>query len=211
MASFEAACEVGHAIELDVRFTNDHEIIVFHDATGRRLLGTGRRVDECTYSELSTMRISNTDQTVPRLRDVFSVVRGRVPIYIEVKGTSRRVRGLIRHLYAYNGPFCVISFNVKSVRAVREAATHILTGLTYPALPNPAGNVKHKSLTWLMSLMNAKPSFALGHLRSADSRVLQFMRKRLPLVTWTCRSHDDIDRAKVVADNYMYEAVKPKA
>ena len=45
LPAFEAACRNGYGMELDIQFTRDFQIVVFHDDTLKRLTGDSRRVD----------------------------------------------------------------------------------------------------------------------------------------------------------------------
>lgn len=43
LSAFEAACRAGYGIELDVRYSKDGQLIVFHDDTLERMCGDKRR------------------------------------------------------------------------------------------------------------------------------------------------------------------------
>ena len=88
--------------------------MVFHDATLKRMCGVDRPLSELTCAELKALSLKGSDQTIPTLAEVLALVRGRVPLMIEVKGdevqTALCVR-LSRMLDPYGGAFCVISFH----------------------------------------------------------------------------------------------------
>lgn len=46
LEAFEAACQAGFGVELDVQLSRDGVAVVFHDDTLFRMTGDARRVDE---------------------------------------------------------------------------------------------------------------------------------------------------------------------
>ena len=114
LAAFARAVQAGYGIELDVHLSKDRQVMVFHDASLKRMCGVNRRVCDLTCAELKTMALKETGQTIPTLSEVLALVKGRVPLMIEVKGDKVQkalcVR-MTRMLDAYQGAFCVISFS----------------------------------------------------------------------------------------------------
>jgi len=114
MAAFARAVRAGYGIELDVQLSKDKKVVVFHDANLKRMCGVDRRLSDLTYAELKALSLKGSEYTIPTLAEVLSLVGGRVPLMIEVKGEKADpalcVR-LSRMLDAYRGAFCVISFS----------------------------------------------------------------------------------------------------
>ena len=63
--AFRLAVEAGYGIELDIRFTKDRQIVVFHDDTLLRMCGIDRPVDNFTYEELTELRLLDTEERIP--------------------------------------------------------------------------------------------------------------------------------------------------
>jgi len=86
LRAFERAIELGATmLELDVNLSRDGHLIVIHDADlSRTTDGTGR------VNELSLAQIKRFDaglgERVPTLTEVIELARGRVQLYIELKG-----------------------------------------------------------------------------------------------------------------------------
>ena len=114
LASFARAVQAGYGIELDVQLSKDRQVMVFHDASLKRMCGVNRRVSELTCAELKALALKGTGQTIPTLAEVLALVKGRVPLMIEVKGERVQkalcVR-MVRMLDSYEGAFCIISFS----------------------------------------------------------------------------------------------------
>lgn len=67
LPAFNAAAEAGCGIELDVQFTKDRQLVVFHDDNLSRMCGDDRLVIDVTYDELSKMRLLDSDEKIPLL------------------------------------------------------------------------------------------------------------------------------------------------
>jgi glycerophosphoryl diester phosphodiesterase len=93
LRAFELAIEYGLDMsELDVHLSRDGHVVVVHDADLSRLLNRPTNVGDLTARELREL-------DVPSLTDVFDLVRGRLGLYVELKGpgTGTAVGGLIAH------------------------------------------------------------------------------------------------------------------
>lgn len=77
------------------------------------------------------MRLCGTQETIPLLTEVFEVMGGRTPMIIELK-TGRRNDELCEKglalMRAYNGPYCIESFDPRIVRWFRKNAKDVLRG-----------------------------------------------------------------------------------
>ncbi len=116
LTAFELACRAGYGIEFDIQLSKDKKIVVFHDDTLERMCGVKRRVCELTLSELRALRLAGTDERIPTLAEVLSLVDARVPLLIELKGESMDTSlcpRAARMLDDYRGVFCIESFNPK--------------------------------------------------------------------------------------------------
>ena len=131
LEAFRLAAEAGYGIELDVQFSKDKQVVVFHDDTLDRVCGVHARVDELTYDELKELRLCGSDQTIPLFTEVLGVIRGRSPIICELKN-GRNNRELCEKTYeiisGYRGDICVESFNPMIVAWFRFHAKDLLRG-----------------------------------------------------------------------------------
>ncbi len=86
LRAFRRAIEMGATlIELDVHLSRDGHPVVIHDADlSRTTTGIGR-VDELTLEEIQRFDAGRGEH-VPALAEVIDLVRGRLQIYIELKG-----------------------------------------------------------------------------------------------------------------------------
>lgn len=103
--SYIEAIKHNMAIELDIRMTKDGYIICMHDRYTKRLLGKKGKTSNMTLNEIKKYKIKNSNETIPLLEDVLKVVKGNVPLLIEVKGylNNRFNKKLFYYISNYDG------------------------------------------------------------------------------------------------------------
>ena len=134
LAAFRRAAEHGFAIELDVQLSSDGEVMVFHDYTLDRVVGREGKLCDLDAAELGTLSLCGTEQTIPTFREVLTLVNGRVPILVELKGESmdtslcEKAAALLRE---YEGLYCIESFNPLLLHEMRKHLPDAYYGLLY--------------------------------------------------------------------------------
>lgn len=85
LLAFEKAIEA-HAdyIELDVHASSDGHIVVIHDDSTGRVSTKNVKVDQTTLQDLKEVSLGE-NQTIPTLREVFELCKGKIGINIEIK------------------------------------------------------------------------------------------------------------------------------
>lgn len=129
--AFEAACEAGYGIELDVRITSDDEIVVLHDENLLRPCGVDEVIGDLDFEEVSRLRLWDTDCEIPLFQEVLDCVAGRVPLIVEIKPCKRAellAKKTMDILAPYEGDYCVESFDPSIVRWVKKYAPVVLRG-----------------------------------------------------------------------------------
>src|SRR5580700_10992215 len=119
-----AAIDGNFAIECDIQLTADGEAMVHHDdELGRLTEGAGALLG-LTSTALREVRFKDTAERMMSLADLCILVRGRVPIIVEVKshfdGDHRLVKRMAEVLASYPGPVAGMSFDPDQVVALRE-------------------------------------------------------------------------------------------
>ena len=197
LPAFRAACENGYGMELDIQFSRDRAVVVFHDDDLRRLTGDGRRVDACTLSELKAFRLNGVeDARVPTLREVLALVDGRTPLLIELKsGRSNAAlcAALMEHLKDYRGEYLIESFNPLIVWWFRRHAPQIVRGqLVCPmrGYRHSAGKVSAFFMAGLMLNVLSRPDFVAYDVNAQRFFSPHFQRFcfKTPMAAWTVRS-----------------------
>ena len=86
MVAFEAARRAGaDAIELDVRFDGEGNVVVFHDSELARLCGRPGRMEELSAAERAAQRVGG--QPVPLLVEVLDAL-GDLELDVEIKSAK---------------------------------------------------------------------------------------------------------------------------
>lgn len=206
-AAFRAALDAGHGIECDVQAAWDGEAFVFHDATLDRLTDETGPLARRPSTALDAVKLSGTDETLPRLPDLLALVADRVALLIEIKTGDRRVgplcRSVRRALEGYLGPVAVMSFNPEVGRWFRKESPRIVRGLVVTEEKDRGlgGRVKRHAALW-----RAKPDFLAYDVRDLPSRFAAQQRARgLPILTWTVRSAEAERAGITYADQIIYE------
>ncbi len=131
LPAIKAAVEKGYGVAIDVRMTQDSEIIVLHDEDLDRVCGEEEWADGLTTEMLSKMRLFGTDEKIPVFSEALEAVDGRVPLLITV-GRGTRGHYLCAKICAqmknYRGPWCVRSESASVLSLFRKQRPEILRG-----------------------------------------------------------------------------------
>lgn len=202
-----AAIAAGHGIECDVQAAADGTAFVFHDAVLDRLTGEPGALAERSPAALDAIRLTGTDESLPRLTEFLALIGGRATLLIEVKARNAQVGALCRSvldaLHGYRGQTAVMSFNPQVGHWFAANAPDIVRGLVMTEEKDHGwrGRLRRHAALW-----RAKPDFLAYDVRDLPSRFAGAQRARgLPLLTWTVRS--EAARAIAVAhtDAIIYE------
>lgn len=136
LPAFAAAVKAGYGVELDVQFSSDKKLLVFHDDTLDRMTGTKGWVRDFPYEQIIAMPLAGTAEHAPLLREVLETLGGRVPMILEIKSRSEYTAAYLDELCAatlealkdYNGPYCIESFDPRVVQRIRRMAPDVLRG-----------------------------------------------------------------------------------
>lgn len=216
LRAFEKAADAGFGIELDVQLTKDGVPVVFHDSTLKRVCGAERKVCQCTFQELQQYRLYGTDQKVPRLEEVLALVKGRVPLIVELKAESADIRvcgEADKLLSEYEGMYCVESFNPLAVFWYRRHRGRIVRGQLSDAFLKEGEYVGVLYFLLQNLLMNwlSKPDFI-----AYNCKYPQILSRRLcrslyhsTAVAWTVRSPEQLDEVRRNFDIFIFEGFRP--
>src|SRR3977135_1171178 len=96
--AFQAAMSGNFAIETDLQLSADGEAMVHHDdALGRLTEGSGALLGK-TAAELKAVKFKDTPARMMSLGDLCALVKGRVPLVIEVKSHFDGDRKLVARM-----------------------------------------------------------------------------------------------------------------
>lgn len=205
LAAFRGAMARGMGIECDVQLSSDGRAMVFHDFELERLTGESGRVAGRSADELSRIRLSGSEETIPSLRQMLGLVAGGAPLLIEIKSRrgsfaqpERLCRAVAEDLAGYAGPHAIMSFDPRVVRWFAIHAPDCLRGLVMTEEHDRglSGLIRRHLFLW-----RARPHFMAYDVRDLPSGFAAAQRARgLPVLTWTVRSRELRKRAALHAD-----------
>lgn len=218
LPAFDAACRADYGIELDIQFTADGEVVVFHDDDLRRLAGDRRMVRDVMLDELRGMPLSGVESArVPTLNEVLACVNGRVPLLIELKNGRRNAdlcRALMEKLKYYPGEYIVESFNPLIVMWFRRHAPQVVRGQLVCGMKGYRETVRPVPAFCMAALLFnafARPDFVAYDANDARFHTPRFQRTlyHTPLAAWTVRT---LPQAKLAAERdeiCIFEQIRP--
>ncbi len=202
-SAFAAAIAQGLGIECDVQRSADGQVMVFHDAALERLTGATGALIKRTAAQLGTIRLTGSTDTIPTLRQLLHQIGGTVPLLIEVKSTRLTAiaplcEAVLSDISGYRGLHAIMSFDPRISRWFANRAPDTARGLVITEERDRGliGRLRRHFWLWI-----ARPDFLAYDIRDLPSRFAASQRRRgLPIATWTVRSPDLLERARLHAD-----------
>jgi len=210
MPAFESAIENRLGIELDIHLSKDGQIVVFHDDNLRRMTGADEYIKLLTYDQIKQYKLNNTEHTIPLLKDVLNLVKGKVSILIEIKTNNdmkKLIPALKRALDEYNGVVFIQSFNPFVLRRCYKAMPNILRGQLSSFLEDE--HLKFYKKIPIKKLFFKKFShidFVSYKLQNLPNKYVNKMD--IPVLAWTVKSEEDYRLAKQNANNMIVDNIE---
>lgn len=212
LGAFQAACQAGYGIELDVQLSADGEAMVFHDSKLARMTGVEGRLKDYSAADLSEMRLKGTDERIPTLLETMALIGHRAMVHVELKTPFGEVGPLEQRVHEvlidHAGPVCVIGFNPYSHAWFADRFPGVLRGLDsydYKQAPGMSEE-QRKSFAELEHVAIARPHFlALSVEMLPDARATKYREEGMPVVAWTVRQPAQWDAIKDHCDNLIFE------
>ena len=217
LEAFHRAVEHGYGIEMDVQLTRDGQLVVFHDATMKRMCGDARYLYKCDYEDIKDFVLKHSDQHIPLFQEVRDLVAGRVPLLIEVKpdGNPRETaKTLNRELSGYQGTYCIESFDPRAVNWYRKNRPDIARGQLSEKFKN-TGILSHDVVRRLCKNLffnfYGRPDFISYNHNHKNQRSYRLLRRLFPVynAAWTIRSQDQLEAAKDVFSIFIFDSFIP--
>ena len=216
MAAFRNAIEKGYTIELDVQFTKDKELIVFHDDDLSRLTNDNRKVKDVNYQELKNLKLENTDEKMPTLKEVVEMVDNQVPLIIEIKdgediiGLSEKTYNIMKN---YKGRYAIQSFNPFILEWFKNNASEVIRGQLSGTFREDAESLKFYEKFVLKNLLlnfKSKPNFIAYELDGVNNLSVKLLKGRnYPIISWTIENEEDMKKAYESTDNIIFDNILP--
>ena len=193
LLAFQKALDMDYNIELDVQLTKDSILVVFHDESLERMCHDSRLVQDCTYEELKKLRLLDTKEKIPTLKEVLDLVNDKVVLDIEIKNTKRiqdTCDFLMEALKPYQ-KYVLKSFVPKIVRYLKKNYPSVQVGYLID------WNYQNKWLRFFLPsramIAYSKADFLAIHKKLLSTSKFQSLKKKYPLFLWTIKKNDHYD------------------
>lgn len=207
--AYDKAVKAGFAIEIDLYPTTDGEIVVFHDDDLFRMTGAEGKIYEKTLAELKGLRLAGTDETIPTLKEVLSLVDGKTPLLIEFKNRKDDfyVKKAVEILKNYKGEFAVQSFNPFILNKIRKLAPEFIRGILAAKKPDTKKFIERYVVKHMPFNFLCRPDFI-----SYDYKGLPLKKCKLgsrALICWTLTDPKCAETVSSLCDNIIFENFIP--
>ncbi len=217
LEAFRRAVEGGYGIELDVQLTADGKLVVFHDESLKRMCGVARKLWKCSYRELCQYHLLASGEQIPLFEDVLKVVKGRVPIIVEIKRAGNGIKTsqvLSQYLQDYEGIYCIESFDPQILHWYRKHYPQIIRGqlsTNYWFNESKQSIFVKIGMTNLLTNFYTKPDFIAYNYKYQHQLSLQICRRlyHTELVAWTIQSPEALDQAKNSFRVFIFDGFIP--
>jgi glycerophosphoryl diester phosphodiesterase len=214
------AVAANYAIETDLQLSADGEVIVFHDDTFDRLTTAAGPVKAKTLVEIKKIAFKDSGERIPTLGELLALVAGRTPLVLELKSAwdddDRLVTRVATELLSYAGPVAAMSFDPRMVEALRTHAPGLPRGIVaeryYRAEYWNKMPWRHKfALGNLLHFLSTRPHFVAYRVQDLPAIAPLLARHALgmPLLTWTVRTEAEHRRARLWANQMIFEGFRP--
>lgn len=216
MAAFQKAVKAGYGIELDVQLTKDKVPVVFHDFTLERVCGKEGKVYDYTWEELKEFKLFESGETIPKFADVLSLVKGKVPLIVELKVEWMELYVCTEAdvlLRKYEGVYCIESFNPLALMWYRRYHNDVIRGQLADGFTR-TGEFKGLLYVVLQNLLlngMTKPDFVAYNHKYAGNLSRRLCRRLYGnlAVAWTIKSQEEMEKAKRQFDLFIFESFLP--
>ncbi len=214
MAAFHAAIDADIPFEFDVHLSSDGELVVLHDHNLQRLTGEDRSVEESDSRFICSLSLMGTEEKIPSLKDVLSLVNGQVPILVEVKNEGKvgdLESKLLEVLQEYKGEFAIQSFNPFALEYFAKNASQMKRGQL-------SGSFKDEQLPFYVKFIlsnmflniKSKPDFIayeMTHLKKISVRLQRYFGT--PVLAWTLEHTEEVAEVLKDSDNIIFKFFRP--
>ncbi|OFG33434.1 glycerophosphodiester phosphodiesterase [Listeria monocytogenes] len=137
--AIESAAKAGADYsEIDIQETKDHQFVVFHDMTLRRLAGNSKRVADMTLKELQQTKVSSGDYSshIASFDEIIKTAKqNKIDLLVEVKLHGGESSDMVERLVALlkkekvTDKYLVQSLNQPVIEKIEQADPTLKTGI----------------------------------------------------------------------------------
>ena len=207
MLAFQKAVEKNYGIELDITISKDNEIVVFHDETLNRLCNVNGNIEDFEYSFLKKLKLYETKEHIPLFSEVLSLIKNRVPLFIEIK--KHKNIGILETklcdlLNNYAGEYYICSFEKDILIWFKKNKPNLKRGLIFET--NIKKFQKYNKTLFLYKYFKTKADFISLDYKLIDSSIYKFcIKNNLFLLSWTINSKEKCKKIREKVNSIIFE------
>lgn len=215
LAAFRKAVEAGYGIELDVQLSKDKKLVVFHDATLKRMCGEKGNVWDYTLDELKQFTLADSKEQIPTFEEFLEVVDGKVPFILEYKLdvaqtiVCEKANEVLKN---YHGVYCIESFHPLALMWYRKHRPDVLRGQLCEEFFRTK-QYRKKPLFWVLSFLVfnflTRPDFIAYNHAHAHNISRRICKKMGALsVAYTIKSQEEYEKAKERFEVFIFDSFR---
>ena len=215
LAAFQLAVDHGYGIELDIQLCKDGEVVVFHDDDLDHLTNGTGYVKHTSLTELEKLKVEGSDEGIPSLKQTLSLIDGKVPVLVELKGliggSDELELATAKILDHYQGPYAMLAFNPHRLAWFAQNRPEVLRGQNTERYTE-LGLSCWRRFAYRHCLFNrvSKPDFVSYDIDMLPNwRMRQLKHKGMPLISWTINNQQRLSAARTHVDNIIFEQIDP--
>ena len=219
LLAFKKAVDNDYGIELDLQLTLDDKVVVFHDGSLERMTGIKKNLQYCTYKELQTYKLLDTDERIPLFEDVLKLLKPDTPLIIEIKPDGRYIettKKTVEMMRDYNGLYNMESFNPKVVKYLKDNEPDIIRGqLSYDYINDKKSKLPFifkVVMTYLLTNFYNSPDYIAydcKNYKNLSFRIVSRLMKA-ECVAWTVQSQEELNRIKDYYQCFIFDSFIPE-
>lgn len=214
MGAYRDAINNNYGIELDLSVLKCGTVVCFHDKNLMRLTGVNKNVSDVTFDEIKDLTLLDSNETIPRFVDMLNLIKGRVPLLIEIKAHPGYKQGMfiIKDLLDnYNGEYAVFSFSPAVIYWLKKHAPYMIRGQITSFFEGKKNTPK--LLKYLMKSLFfnkfTKPDFISYNKANLPNKYADKAKEDgLVVISYTATNKDDYNKIKDLYDNIVFENFK---
>ena len=222
LPAFEAAAAAGYGIELDVQFTRDKQVLVFHDDNLDRMTKAKGWVRDFSYEQIIALGLEHSAEHAPLFSEVLATVAGRVPLIVEIKSRTEYSGAYLDELCAavlgllegYEGAYCIESFDPRVVQRIRKAVPCVLRGQlvdTYKGYRQGGANILFAfAMSHCFVNFLGRPHFVAWGPAKRNPCVRLCDALGAMMVYWTALPKDDAEALQAQYDAVIFQWYHPE-
>ncbi len=218
LLAFKKAKENGYGIELDVQMTSDGKLVVFHDESLNRICGIDKNLRDCSYDELLSYNLLNTNDKIPLFKDVLDILDRNVPLIVEIKSEGDSIKTCdeaAELLKSYDLNYTMESFSPIVVLHLRKKYKEIIRGqLAYNMLKDEN---EHSSLwakfrcTYLLNNYLTRPDYVAYDIKNMGNLSFRIISKlyKGECVAWTIKNKEQLEESRKYYQQFIFDSFRP--